>query len=168
MIDPGRDTRKAVVDGVRGKRRAEREARWHEFYRPAVEASARPRCCYCGGRAVCEDHVPPLSFLDKAGRQEGLWLYPACLLCNVNLATYPADCLVLRSQYLLCELRREFVYLAHGVRRQFQLPKVRAAGRNVKFRLETGRIAAACRCARCSAGREPESKGLAKNQDFGG
>jgi hypothetical protein len=156
MADAGRDHRRAEVDGVRGSRRAAREARWHQFYEPVEGLGAERRCIYCGARAVCEDHVPPMSFLDKAGRQEGLWLYPACLLCNVNLATYPSDCLVLRAEFLLCELRREFIYLAHEVRRQWSLPKVKSAGKNVRFRLDTGRIASACRCAKCAESKTPD------------
>lgn len=158
MADAGREYRRAEVDGVLPKRRAAREARWHEFYKSVDQGSGERRCIYCGGRAVCDDHVPPMSFLDKAGRQQSVWLYPACLLCNVNLATYPAECLELRAELLLCELRREFIYLAHKVRRQWSLAQVKAAGKNVRFRLETGRLAAACRCARCAESKTPDPK----------
>lgn len=165
MGDAGRDQRRPEVDGVRPSRRAAREARWHHLYVAVSDKGKAARCVYCGARASCEDHVPPLSFLDKAGAQEGLWLYPACALCNLSLATYPADCLVLRAEYLICELRREFVFLAHGVARHWAMPKVRAAGRNVKWRLQHGRLAAACRCVRCAAV-TVESTGLDKNRDL--
>lgn len=140
--------------------RAAKLAKWQGQYASAFGPERIPRCVYCGGRATGEDHVPPVSFVDKVGVKGPLWVYPACGLCNCMAASYPADCLVHRAEFIICQLRREFVLLVNGVKRRTDLSTVRSTGRKARYRLDTGRIAAACRCGRvtCNGVAEGQSK----------
>lgn len=129
--------------------RKEREAKWHGQYSRAE--SCEDGCAYCGQIGnLGEDHVPPLAVLEKVGKLRNLFLYDACVVCNARLGDYPSACLVVRAEYLVCVLRRDWLLTTKGVKRQFSTHQVASAGVGIKARLQSGQIKARCRCRSCT------------------
>lgn len=141
----------AVPKALRGFRKIRRE--WEASFGPSyVEVHDKENgCVYCGqdGKAG-RDHVPPLALVAQRKVPEGpRWCYPACFLCNEKLAAYPASCLMLRAEFLLCVLRREWLLVKGGKRSRWRPEHVARNGVSVKARLASGETRALCRCGRC-------------------
>lgn len=120
----------------------------HTYADAPVDAAI---CVYCGtSKGVGQDHVPPLSVLSWSRPGVSRLLYPACTCCNVKLSAYPSICLVARSEYLLCVLRREWLTIRGGNKRRWTLRQVTASGMGVKRRLAEGVTASLCPCRACS------------------
>lgn len=118
-------------------------------------------CVYCGEAAKNGlDHVPPLHAVEQFGPYDRHYLYDACGLCNCKLSAYPAACLVVRAEYLLCVLRKEWLILSRGGKRRWPKEQVAINGIAVKARLTSGAIRAVCRCKSCET--IPEAKPFRK------
>lgn len=89
------------------KSRAVMEATYDHRYRQ-VDAIDNDVCFYCGVRATCEDHVPPLAYVNSVGTGALLGvdflLIPSCESCNRKLGAKPILTLKERAQVLIGRL----------------------------------------------------------------
>lgn len=126
-----------------------RKQQWGGAYKLAHPDAHQ--CVYCGAATGGKDHVPPLQLVDQLGGQAGeLLLYGCCSICNGKLSAYPANCVQLRAEYLVCNLRAEWLRVRAGIQRKWQLAQIEAAGRGVSARLKAGNHRQVCRCPRCA------------------
>lgn len=129
------------------QRRKEREAKYGASYKLVEDLEG---CCvYCGRPSKNgRDHVPPLAFVGRFPDAPRL-LYSACYLCNQKLAAYPSSCLPERAEFLICALRREWLFMKAGMAKKWTKEQVAINGIAVKARLASGEIRGQCRCVVC-------------------
>lgn len=137
-------------------RRKEREARYGHTYTPVEDKEGG--CVYCG--QACKggrDHVPPLAYVQRFADMPRL-LYPCCQLCNEKLAAYPATCLQDRAEFLICTLRREWLYIRGGMPRKWSGEAVAIKGIAVKNRVVAHVLRGLCCCRTCETKRNEAVK----------
>lgn len=141
---------------VARNRRREREAKYGHTYK-AVED--KEGCCvYCGEPSKGgRDHVPPLAYVQRFEHMPRL-LYPCCQLCNEKLYAYPATCLQDRADFLICALRREWLYIRGGMPRKWSGEAVAIKGIAVRNRVLAHTFRALCCCRTCETKRNEAAK----------
>jgi len=141
------------------QRRKALEDRLHSTYKLAPNHEGG--CIYCGAKSSGKDHVPPLFHAETVSKDgSGRWLHDCCGPCNVLLSAYPAVCLKVRAEYLLCVLRREWLLTRNGLKRKYPNSVISTKGLRVKARLASGITQSLCLCKNCKAVREKENPEL--------